>query len=143
MGGISFYHVWHQMAKSGDKRPIQVFDLETMAAYFGKFARTEDFKRDDLPPVNYAYHLGAGRYAAFLRRLAESRSELFTQTSWAAVMMGQGICMDGRNAMADAPGLAKTRGEVDEMEKSIRYLVQQMPGHGDYLARYCPAPIAA
>jgi len=73
MGGISFHHVWHQMAESGDKRPIQVFNLETMAAYFGKFGRTEDFKRDNLPPVGYAYHLGAGRYAAFLRRLAESR----------------------------------------------------------------------
>ena len=41
----------------------------------------------------------------------------------------------------DSP--AKTRTEVDEMEKSIRYLVQHMPGHGDYLKRYCPAPIAA
>jgi tryptophan halogenase len=29
------------------------------------------------------------------------------------------------------------------MEQSIRYLVQAMPGHGDYLARYCPAPLAA
>ena len=73
MGGISFHHVWHRMAQGGDKRPIQVFNLETMAAYFGKFARTEDYKRDDLPPVNYAYHLDAGRYAAFLRKLAESR----------------------------------------------------------------------
>lgn len=73
MGGISFHHVWHRMNESGDKRPIQVFNLETMAACFGKFARTEDFKRDDLPPVNYAYHLDAGRYALFLRRLAQSR----------------------------------------------------------------------
>jgi tryptophan halogenase len=52
--------------------------------------------------------------------------------------LGQGVVV----AVADTPGPAKTRGEVDEMEKSIRYLVQQMPGHGDYLARYCPAPIA-
>jgi tryptophan halogenase len=58
-------------------------------------------------------------------------------------MMGQGITMGGHNAMADALDPATTRTEVDEMEKSIRYLVQAMPGHGDYLARYCPAPIAA
>ena len=76
-------------------------------------------------------------------RFLREEDELFTETSWAAVMMGQGIRMDGRNAMADALDPAKTRDEVDEMEKSIRYLVQQMPGHGDYLARYCPAPIAA
>jgi tryptophan halogenase len=73
MHGVSFHHVWHRMRQLGDKRPIQVFNLETMAAYFGKFAREEDYKRDDLPPVNYAYHIDAGRYAAFLRRYAEAR----------------------------------------------------------------------
>jgi len=76
-------------------------------------------------------------------QIFREEDELFTETSWAAVMMGQGIQMGGHNAMADALDPAKTRTEVDEMEKSIRYLVQHMPGHGDYLARYCPAPIAA
>ncbi len=73
LGGMSFHHVWHLLKERGDNRPIQVFNAETMAAYFGKFARTADFKRDDLPPINYAYHLDAGRYAAFLRKYAESR----------------------------------------------------------------------
>ncbi|WP_298469410.1 tryptophan halogenase family protein [uncultured Erythrobacter sp.] len=75
MGGIAFHHVWHKFAQSGDNRPIQVFNVETMAAYFGKFARSEDYQkeRDDLPPINYAYHLDAGRYAAFLRKYAEAR----------------------------------------------------------------------
>jgi tryptophan halogenase len=73
MGGISFHHVWHRMKADGDKRPIQAFNVETMAAYFGKFARTADFNREDLPPVNYAYHIDAGRYAAFLRKYAEKR----------------------------------------------------------------------
>lgn len=75
MGGISFHHLWHKLAQSGDNRPIQVFNVETMAAYYGKFARTEDYSKDrgDLPPVNYAYHLDAGKYAAFLRKYAERR----------------------------------------------------------------------
>ena len=75
IGGISFHHVWHKLASTGDNRPIQVFNVETMAAYFGKFARTEDYQkaRDDLPPINYAYHLDAGQYARFLRRYAEDR----------------------------------------------------------------------
>ncbi len=74
MGGIAFHHMWHRMSQSGDNRPIQVFNLETMAAYFGKFARSEDYKeRDDLPPINYAYHLDAGKYAGFLRGYAEKR----------------------------------------------------------------------
>ncbi|MHA6334021.1 tryptophan halogenase family protein [Qipengyuania sp. CAU 1752] len=77
MGGISFHHVWHKFRQEGDKRPIQVFNIETMAAYFGRFARTQDytegFKRDDLPPVNYAYHINATAYAAFLRKYSEKR----------------------------------------------------------------------
>ncbi|MBL0924769.1 MAG: tryptophan 7-halogenase [Sphingomonadaceae bacterium] len=73
IGGISFHHVWHKYRQEGDKRPIQVFNIETMAAYFGRFARTEDYQRDDLPPINYAYHLDAGRYARFLRQYAETR----------------------------------------------------------------------
>jgi len=75
MGGLSFHHIWHKFAGDGDKRPIQVFNVETMAAYFGKFMRSEDYQkqRDDLPPVNYAYHLDAGRYAAYLRKYAEAR----------------------------------------------------------------------
>lgn len=73
MGGIAFHHVWHKMAQGGDKRPIQAFNLETMAAYFGKFARTQDYQREDLPPMNYAYHIDAGKYAAFLRKFAEKR----------------------------------------------------------------------
>jgi tryptophan halogenase len=73
MGGISFHQVWRRFNAAGDRRPIQVFNVETMAAHFGRFARTEDYAREDLPPVNYAYHLDAGRYAAFLRKYAEGR----------------------------------------------------------------------
>ena len=73
IGGISFHQIWRRMSQVGDKRPIQAFNLETMAAYFGKFARTADYQRDDLPPVNYAYHIDATRYAKFLRGYAEQR----------------------------------------------------------------------
>lgn len=71
--GISFHHIWHRLRQAGDRRPIQVFNLETMAAHFGKFARTQDYAREDLPPINYAYHIDASRYAGFLRRYAEAR----------------------------------------------------------------------
>ncbi|MCZ8320881.1 MAG: tryptophan 7-halogenase [Novosphingobium sp.] len=73
MGGISFHQVWRRFREVGEKRPIQAFNLETMAAFFGRFARTEDYAREDLPPVNYAYHLDAGRYAGYLRKYAEMR----------------------------------------------------------------------
>jgi tryptophan halogenase len=73
MDGISFHHVWHRYRMAGDNRPIQVFNVETMAAHFGRFARTADYQREDLPPVNYAYHIDAGRYARYLRGYAERR----------------------------------------------------------------------
>lgn len=41
--------------------------------------------------------------------------------------------------MADTLPLAKLRGEIDGIEKSIRYLAGVMPSHGEYLKRYCPA----
>lgn len=65
--------------------------------------------------------------------------ELFTETSWAAVMMGQGISMVGHNPMADAVKEPATKQELDAIEQSIRFVVQHMPAHGDYLQRYCPA----
>ena len=73
IGGINFHQVWHKMRERGDKRPIQLFNLETMAAHHGKFSRTEDYARDDLPPVNYAYHINATAYAAYLRKYSEQR----------------------------------------------------------------------
>lgn len=76
MGGIAFHQVWHRFRQEGDKRPLQVFNVETMAAHFGKFSRTQDYAREDLPPINYAYHLDAGRYAQYLRKYAEKRGVL-------------------------------------------------------------------
>jgi len=73
MGGISFHQIWRRFHVEGDKRPIQVFNVETMAAYFGRFSRTEDYAREDLPPVNYAYPRDAGRYAAYRPKCAGIR----------------------------------------------------------------------
>ncbi len=65
--------------------------------------------------------------------------ELFTETSRAAVMMGQGVMPGSRNAMAYSVGPDVMGGEVDGTEQSIRWLVERLPAHGDHLARYCPA----
>jgi len=73
MGGIAFHQVWHRARSEGERRPLQIFNLETVAAHFGRFSRTQDFQRDDLPTMNYAYHIDATRYAAFLRAYSEKR----------------------------------------------------------------------
>lgn len=71
--GVPFHNVWLKYRMAGDQRPLHAFSPETIAAQHRKFARTETMQRDDLPPINYAYHLDAGEYARFLRRYAEAR----------------------------------------------------------------------
>jgi tryptophan halogenase len=55
-------------------------------------------------------------------------------------MMGQGIAMQVHNAMVGTLKEPETARELDGIEQSIRYVVQHMPVHGDYLRQYCPAP---
>ena len=65
--------------------------------------------------------------------------ELFTATSWAAVMLGQGIQPSSVSPLADVLNQEKLAKEVDEMEKSIKYVVHHMPTHAEFLKKYCPA----
>lgn len=71
--GVAFHHIWMKYRKSGDPRPLFLFNAETIAAQYRKFGRTADSGREDLPPINYAYHLDAGKYAQFLRQYSENR----------------------------------------------------------------------
>ena len=104
--GVSFHHVWHRFQQSGDPRPIQVFNLETLAAHFGKFARTQDYQREDLPPMNYAYHIDATRYAGFLREYAEKRGVVRREGRVADVTLNgengfvQSVTMDDDDVIA-------------------------------------------
>lgn len=66
--------------------------------------------------------------------------ELFIATSWAAVMMGQGIMPQAYNPTVDALDEAETAREMNEIEKSIQYLVGNMPTHGQFINQYCPSP---
>lgn len=75
-------------------------------------------------------------------QIFREEDELFTATSWAAVMMGQGIRMEGTSPMADGIAITAQK-ELNEMEKSIRWLVDHLPAHHEYLARYCPAELRA
>jgi tryptophan halogenase len=120
-----------------------------------EYARIRDFlilhynstTRDDSPFWNYCRNMPVPdslteKVELFRQngQIFREDDELFTETSWAAVMMGQGIKMGGHNAMADAVREPNTRREIDEMEKSIQFVVQHMPSHGEYLNLYCPAP---
>ncbi|WP_343344143.1 tryptophan halogenase family protein [Sphingomicrobium sp. XHP0239] len=74
-------------------------------------------------------------------QIFREEDELFTETSWIAVLLGQGIVPTGFNMMAAGMGGPQLDTELDEMERSIAYLVSQTPGHEEYLKRFCPAPV--
>lgn len=121
-----------------------------------EYARIRDFlilhynstTRDDSPFWNYCRNMPVPeslteKVELFRHngQIFREDDELFTETSWAAVMMGQGIMMNGHNAMADTVKEPATGKEIDEIERSIQFVVQHMPSHGDYLKKYCPAPV--
>ena len=60
-----FQHFWLEGRNMGIDAPIGAFCLEHEAALAGRFTTAGN------PPPSYAYHLDAGRYAAFLRAIAE------------------------------------------------------------------------
>lgn len=65
-----FQHFWMHGQTQGHTESFDDYCLELQAAYAGKFAHLPDNR------INYAYQLDATRYAAFLRREAESHGAL-------------------------------------------------------------------
>ena len=60
-----FQHFWLEGRARGIDAPIGSYCLEHESALAGKFTTAGN------PPPSYAYHLDAGRYATFLRAIAE------------------------------------------------------------------------
>lgn len=65
--------------------------------------------------------------------------ELFTETNWVAVMMGQGMMPEKCNPLAASFAGPRLVEEIGEIERSTAYLVQNLPTHGAFLHHYCPA----
>lgn len=70
--GIDFHHYWLKQQKFGQPTSLDRYSLPVMASLAQKF----EFPHTDLNHVkstySYAYHIDAGRYAAYLRQLSES-----------------------------------------------------------------------
>ncbi|MEN3972278.1 tryptophan halogenase family protein [Sphingomicrobium sp. XHP0235] len=120
-----------------------------------EFARIRDFlilhykatKRDDSEFWNYCRNMSIPdtlqeKIDLFTlnAQVLREEDELFTETSWTAVMYHQGITPGRPSAMAHSIDLAKLRSEYNAIDESIRYSVGTMPTHDRYLSTYCPAP---
>ncbi len=70
-------------------------------------------------------------------RLFRYEDELFTDASWTAVMMGQGLMPVGYDALADALDDHQLAQMLSQMATIFERTAQNMPNHADYIARTC------
>jgi tryptophan halogenase len=70
LNSIAFRHHWLKLRQSGLSASYSDFNLCAVAAQAGKFARPSTDKRSVLSTLEYAYHLDASLYAAYLRDCA-------------------------------------------------------------------------
>jgi tryptophan 7-halogenase len=71
-------------------------------------------------------------------RVVKYREGVFLDASWIAVYLGQRIMPDGHEPRADAPAAEHLTRGMAGLEAEIRDAVGAMPGHVDFLQRYCP-----
>ncbi len=70
-------------------------------------------------------------------RMFRYDDELFTDSNWSAVMLGQGLMPMRYDALADTQDATHMGGLLRQMHDVFRQTTQQMPSHVDYVARMC------
>jgi tryptophan 7-halogenase len=72
-------------------------------------------------------------------RVFRHDDELFAETSWIAVMLGQGVTPQGWDPLADALDPAQLQQMLDRIRATFRRAAEAMPDHAAWLARHAPA----
>ncbi|MES2987224.1 MAG: tryptophan halogenase family protein [Pseudomonadota bacterium] len=65
--------------------------------------------------------------------------ELFAESSWIAVLLGQGVMPAGWDPLADTIDTAQIRNTLDRIKALFAQTSQSMPRHEEWLARNAPA----
>jgi tryptophan 7-halogenase len=76
-------------------------------------------------------------------RIFRHEDELFSESSWLAVLLGQGIVPRRWDPMADTVDEGEVRHTLSRMAPFIRRAAESMPTHAGFIARHCAAPAAA
>ena len=97
-------------------------------------------ERDDSPFWNYCRTLepppGLADKLALFRssgRINREHNELFTETSWLAVMVGQGIEAEGYHPLAELYSDAETLKRLGHIREVVASTAQLMPHQADFL----------
>ncbi len=70
-------------------------------------------------------------------RIFRDNNELFSETSWIAVLIGQGLLPAGYHPFADNTDEQELRRLTARVRKSIARGVAANPSHGEFIARHC------
>ena len=76
-------------------------------------------------------------------RLFREGYDLFSNPSWVAVCLGQGIMPQSAEPAADALDEDKVAAALEQMRRGYLDTAQRMPTHGDFLRMTAPSPLAA
>ncbi|WP_121115634.1 tryptophan halogenase family protein [Croceibacterium ferulae] len=72
-------------------------------------------------------------------RIMPDAGALFTETSWLAVMLGQGLHPRKADPVAAAMPAAEIAPQLRQMREIVRRGAEVMPAHDDFIARHCAA----
>ena len=92
-----------------------------------------DYCRTLEPPEGLAYKLEMFRRNG---RIFREHEELFTETSWLSVMVGQGIEAGGYHPAADILPDAETLKRLAHIREVVASTAQLMPGQAEFLRRH-------
>ncbi len=76
-------------------------------------------------------------------RVFREGDELFTRTSWLAVLDGQGIRAEGHDPVAAAMPDDEAVRRLARIAAVTAAAAERMPAHGDFIARHCAATTAS
>jgi len=70
------------------------------------------------------------------------QNELFKETSWFAVLAGQGLRPESYHPVADAISEDELRLRLTKIRTGIQNRIVGMPGHKDFIRQHCLSPAA-
>lgn len=72
-------------------------------------------------------------------RVLRRQEDLFTDDSWIAVMLGQGIEPQGHDPLVDSLPLDNAQRFVSHVRELVAKTAQAMPSHGQFISKHCAA----
>ncbi|MCC5996668.1 MAG: tryptophan 7-halogenase [Oceanicaulis sp.] len=76
-------------------------------------------------------------------RLFRYEDELFAESSWYAVLLGQNVMPQGHDPLADAAPVEDAAAALEEVRAMVRGAAASMPLHADFINQHCRASTAA